>query len=168
MKSDDGFFSDNEIKLLSELSKDSSQSNGGLGVKLGIHLTTVRRLKKALEEKIGLKYVATFDPSKVPSYRLFYVLQKLSPGVRDNEEISRKMEKYYLSKSYIISYGRCIHSKWDCFALFYCNEKLFDEYFGDYKSRVDLMSEELDVIKVGTFLPCGFSKPPIDSVVKKK
>lgn len=167
-KEKEGFFSENEAKLLWELSKNSSQSNGRLAEKLGIHLTTVRRVKKTLEEKIGLRYSISFDPLSIPDYRLYYVFQKLSPGVRDNEEVNRKMEKYYEGKSFIVGYGKCMHGKWDAFTIFYCDENKFDEYFADFKSRVNLMTEDMDVIKVTQPLPCGISKMPIEAVLDGK
>lgn len=161
-------FTEKEIRLLKELGRNSSQSNGGLAKKLGVHITTVRRMKKNLEEKIGLRYCISFNPSTVPDFRLYYIFQKLSPAVRDNEEVGRKMEKYYESRPYIVGFGRCMHSKWDAFTVFYCDENRFDEYFADFKSRVDLMTEEIDVVKVTQPMKCCFSKLPIEAVLEDK
>jgi len=137
----------NEIKLLKELYKNSSQSNGKLAKKLNVHHTTVLRIKKSLEEKLGLGYTIYFSLRKVPTHKVYFVFQQLVPGARNNQELDRKMEAYYKSRPYIVGYGKCIHGKWDAFTIFYCSEQKFDEYFSEFKSRVNMMTEEMDIIK---------------------
>ena len=140
-------FSKNESELLGELYKNSSQSNGRLAKTLGIHHTTILRIKKSLESKLGLRYSVGFNPQKIATHKVYYIFQQLVPGARSNEELERKIEDYYRRKPYIIGYGKCIHGKWDAFVIFYCNEQRFDEYFSEFKSRVNMMTEEMDIIK---------------------
>jgi DNA-binding Lrp family transcriptional regulator len=158
------FFTGNELKLLTELCKDSSQSNGRLAEKVGIHSTTVRRLKKTLEERIGLRYAAAFNPTKMPSFSLYHVLLKLSPEAKICKE-SGKTDAFFKSRPYILGYGECTHEKWDAAVLFYCDEDLFDECFREFKSMVDPIIEDMDIIKVSNL--SGFSKLSVSAVIKQ-
>ena len=161
---DNDFFTENEIKLLTELSKDSSQSNGRLAKKVGIHSTTLRRMKKKLEERLGLKYCTSFNPSKMTSFSLYHVFLKLSPETKHCRE-SGKTDAFFKSMPYILGYGKCTHEKWDAAVLFYCDEDLFDKCFGEFKSKVDPIIKDMEVIKVSNL--SGFSKLPIEAVLKQ-
>jgi len=143
--------SENETKLLNELCRDSSQSNGRLAKKLHVHHTTILRIKRSLEEKLNIRYTLGLDMRKVPSLRLYFVFLQLAPGARDNPDLDKKMEEYYKLNSHVIGHGKCIHGKWDQFTVLYCSEKKFDEFFNEFKSRMNFVIEEMDIIK--TMLP---------------
>jgi DNA-binding Lrp family transcriptional regulator len=140
-------FGKNEIGLLNELYRNSTQSNGKLAKKLKIHHTTVMRLKSSLEARLGLGYTTYFNTQKVRTHKMYFIFQQLVPGARNNQELDRKIAAYYKTRPYIIAYGKCIHGKWDAFTIFYCSEQKFDEYFNEFKSRVNMMTDEMDIIK---------------------
>jgi DNA-binding Lrp family transcriptional regulator len=157
-------FTENEFKLLSELCKDSSQSNGRLAGKLGIHSTTLRRLKKKLEERWGLKYAVAFNPSKMQSFSLYHVFMKLSPDTKVCKE-TKETEAFFKSRPYILGYGMCTHERWDATILFYCAEDMFDEFFREFKSKVDPIIEDMEIIKVSNV--SGYSLLPVAVILKQ-
>jgi DNA-binding Lrp family transcriptional regulator len=156
----------NEIKLLNELHKNSSQSNGKLAKKLNVHHTTILRIKKNLEDKLGLGYTINFDLQKVRTHKFYYIFQQLVPGARNNEELDRKMGEYYKHRPYVVGYGKCIHGKWDAFTIFYCSEQRFDEYFNEFKSRINMMTEEMDIIKTAQPIHPSFMQIPVATILE--
>jgi hypothetical protein len=65
------------------------------------------------------------------------------------------MRAYYERNQHIISHGKCVHGKWDVLTVFFCHESIFDEVFSEFKSRTNLMTQEMEIIKI---IPTKYSE----------
>lgn len=136
----------NEAKVLEILLEGGNATNHKISKEIGIHHQTVGKIRKKLEDKLGLKYTVEFDYDKIGITSMYHIYTKIYPRGK-TEKKRQRARKYFDERHVFVSYGAVSHAVWDGYVVLTCKDDEFDKILRDYKEVLGGDIEDISVIK---------------------
>ena len=136
----------NESKVLNILLDRGNVTNHKISEEIGLHHQTVGKIRKKIEEKLGIRYTVEFDYDKIGLTSMYYIYTKIYPRGK-TERKRERARNYFDERDYFVGYGAVSHAVWDGYVILTCKDDEFDRIFRNYKEVLGGDIEDISVVK---------------------